>query len=307
MSGLDDSLDLNGLPVFLTLVEAGSFTAAADRLGVNKSKVSLTIKRLESALGVTLFTRTTRQVQLTQAGEHFYQGCQPLLQSLQALVETTRDDQNALQGSLRISAPEDFAAQVLAPAAVAFARQHPQLEIELRSGDSVADMVHEGIDLAIRLGWLKDSSLRASRLGHFEQWLVASPVYLARHGVPHHPRELAEHAWVALTPLPTPLTWQFRRGGETCRVQMRSCLKANTTAVARQLLQHQAGLSVLADSIARPGLDSGQLVRVLPDWQLPEGGIHAVYPPGGHMPVRVRAFVAFLRERLTSGANGSES
>ncbi|EKF75661.1 transcriptional regulator PtxR [Alcanivorax hongdengensis A-11-3] len=295
---LNPKLDLNSLPLFVALVEAGSFTAAADRLGVNKSKVSLAIQRLEKTLGLALFTRTTRQVQLTPAGERFYQGCQPWLLQMQSLVSEVEADQSSLQGTLRISAPEDYAVQVITPAVVAFCHQHPQLNVELRSGDRVADMVSEGVDLAIRLGWLKDSSLRATRLGHFEQWLVASPDYLRRHGTPVHPDALSDHDWVAFTPLVAPLTWQFRRGKAQCQVKMHSRLKANTTAVTRAMLQAGTGLSVLADSIARPAVENGTLVRVLPDWQLPEGGIHAVYPPGDHVPARVRRFVAFLKDRL---------
>lgn len=297
---METDLDLNTLPLFAALVEAGSFTGAAERLGCNKSKVSLAIKRLEAHLGVALFTRTTRQVQLTQAGEQFYQGCAPLLAQLQELVGQVEADQHRLQGELRITAPDDFAAQVVAPAVAAFGREHPQLSLELRTGDSVSDMVREGIDLALRLGWLKDSTLRASRLGSFEQWLVASPGYLTTHGTPTDPAELARHPWIALTPLPTPLTWQFRRGDQVLQVKMQSQLKANTTAVTKRLLLEGVGLSVLADSIVQPELESGKLVRLLPDWQLPQGGIYAVYPPGRHVPARVRGFVDFLKARLVA-------
>ncbi|MQX52545.1 LysR family transcriptional regulator [Alcanivorax sediminis] len=295
---VDADLDLNTLPLFLALVAAGSFTAAAEQLGCNKSKVSLGVKRLESHLGVALFTRTTRQVQLTQAGEQFLAGCAQLMDQLDELMSQVEADQHQLQGALRIAAPEDFAAQVVAPALVAFGEQHPQLQLELRTGDSVADMVREGIDLSLRLGWLKDSTLRASKLGQFEQWLVASPAYLKTHGTPKKPEDLADHAWITFTPLPAPLTWQFSKGKQTRQVKMHSRFRANTTAVTKQLLLAGAGLSVLTDSIAAPELASGQLVRVLPAWSLPRGGIYAVFPPGKHVPARVRGFVDFLKQRL---------
>ena len=295
---VDTDLDLNTLPLFLALVDAGSFTGAAEQLGCNKSKVSLGVKRLESHLGVVLFTRTTRQVQLTQAGEQFLADCAPVMAQLDALMSQIEADQHQLQGALRIAAPEDFAAQVVAPALVAFGQQHPQLQLELRTGDSVADMVREGIDLSLRLGWLKDSTLRASQLGQFEQWLVASPEYLKIHGTPKKPEDLADHAWITFTPLPAPLTWQFSKGKQTRQVKMHSRFRANTTAVTKQLLLAGAGLSVLADSIAAPELATGQLVRVMPAWSLPRGGIYAVFPPGKHVPARVRGFVEFLKLRL---------
>lgn len=295
---MEAEFDLNALPLFLALARAGSFTGAAERLGCNKSKISLSIKRLEQRLGVALVTRTTRQVQLTEAGERLLAGLTPLFSELEGLLDQVETDQQTLQGELRITAPEDFAAQVVSPAVVAFSERHPQLEIELRTGDSVADMVKEGIDLAIRLGWLKDSSLRATRLGEFEQFLVASPAFMASHGPVSHPRDLAALPWVTFTPLPSPLTWTFSRADERCTVRMQGALKANTTAVTKQLLLQQAGLSVLADSIAADELERGGLQRVLPDWDLPGGGIYAVYPPGRHTPAKVRAFVEFLRERL---------
>ncbi len=295
---MEAEFDLNALPLFLALARAGSFTGAAEQLGCNKSKISLSIKRLEQRLGVALVTRTTRQVQLTEAGERLLAGLTPLFVELEGLLDQVETDQQTLQGELRITAPEDFAAQVVAPAVVAFSERHPQLEIELRTGDSVADMVKEGIDLAIRLGWLKDSSLRATRLGEFEQFLVASPAFLADHGPITHPHDLSALPWVTFTPLPSPRTWTFTKGQERCTVRMQGSLKANTTAVTVQLLLQEAGLSVLADSIAAGALARGELERVLPGWELPGGGIYAVYPPGRHTPAKVRAFVDFLRERL---------
>ena len=295
---MDSEHDLNSLPLFLALAEAGSFTAAADRLGCNKSKVSLAIKRLEARLGVTLVTRTTRQVKLTDAGERLRDGLGPLLADMDVLLNGLEGDQQILQGELCITAPEDFAAQVLAPAVIDFQQQHPALAVELRSGDRVSDMVREGIDLTIRLGWLRDSSLRATRLGTFQQYLVASPALLTQYGMPSHPEQLAAYPWIAFSPLPSPLTWTFSHGQQRCQVRMRGAITANSTTVTKQLLLGGAGVSVLTDSSVEAELQSGALIRLLPEWQLPEGGIHAVFPPGAHSPAKVRKLVSFLRERL---------
>ncbi|MBF8221861.1 LysR family transcriptional regulator [Halomonas sp. 328] len=302
-----DELDLNGLPLFLALVEAGSFTAAAERLGCTKTKVSLQICQLEERLGVTLFQRTTRRVQPTQAGETLYRECRPLLAGLQEALAAAEGDDQRLRGALRLTAPEDYATRVLGPAVVEFGRRHPELRIELRSGDRISDMLEEGIDLAFRLGWLKDSTLRSRSLGAFQQYLVASPDYLARHGTPDDPEALAEHAWVAFTPLASPLTWTFRRGEESRRVQMKARLAANSTAALSALLVAGGGISVMADISAEAELRAGRLVRVLPAWSLPSGGVHAVYPPGRHLPARVRAFMTFFQVWLADETGEASS
>ena len=292
------NIDLNTLPVFLVLAQERSFTAAAQRLGCTKTKVSLQIKTLESRLGVALFRRTTRLVSLTQAGEHLYQHCQPLLQQLsQQLLELQGNEQN-LSGTLVISAPEDYAQQVLVPALLAFRQLHPALAFELKSSDQIKDLVKEGIDLSIRAGWLKDSSQKAVALGRFEQWLVASPAYLQQHGVPQHPTELPQHNFICFSLLPSALHWNFSKGTEQLKLLMRSQIKAGSTASVTALLKAGAGLGVITDYSAKRLIRQGELQHILPQWQLPEGGIYAVYPPGQFRPARVRHFVEFLKDWL---------
>ncbi len=293
-----DGLDLNGLPIFVALVEAGSFTAAAERLGCTKTRVSLQIRQLEERLGVALFHRTTRRVNMTQSGEAFYRECRPLLNGLSEAVSAVESHRHVLKGDLRITAPEGYAAQVIGSAVVKFSAEHPELAIELRSDDRVSDMVEEGIDLAIRVGWLRDSSLRSSRLGSFRQYVVSSPAYLESHGVPQQPEDLAHLDWVAFTRLPSPLTWTFRKEQEERKVQMHARLKANSAGALCTLLAAGAGVSVLGDIPADAEIRAGRLVRILEDWSLPEGGVHAVYPPGRHVPVKVRTFVDFLHDYL---------
>ncbi|WP_417362435.1 LysR family transcriptional regulator [Gallaecimonas pentaromativorans] len=288
-------LDLNNLPLFIATVEAGSFTAAAERLGCTKTKISLSIRALEQRLGVALFTRTTRQITLTDAGQQLYLGSKPLLARLGETVQEVGSSAQALSGTLRITAPVDHMSHQLARVAAAFGERHPGLTIELRSGDKVADMVREGIDVAIRMGWLKDSSLRAQKLGTFEQLLVGSKDYLAAHGNPEHPSELGQHRWLEFTPLPSALTWTFTRPGETHQVQLHSRLKVDNTAALISLIKAGAGVSVIGHFGQQ--LDP-ELVPLLPDWRLPSGGIYAVFPPGAFIPARVRAFVDFYRDWL---------
>ncbi|UDL06124.1 LysR family transcriptional regulator [Marinobacter sp. CA1] len=292
-----NDIDLNTLPLFIATVEAGSFTRAAERLGCTKTKVSLNIRAMEDHLGLALFTRTTRQVTLTEAGQQLYQACQPLLLQLGEALSDAGTSARTLSGNLRITAPADHVAQCLAPAAAEFGERHPNLRIELRSGDKVSDLVGEGIDLAIRMGWLRDSSLRAQKLGEFQQRVVTSPAYLEAMGTPAHPSELSQHRWIEFTPLPSALTWTFEKDGERIQVQMNSHLKVDSTSAIRSLIMKGAGLSVLAGNVSQqyPGL-----VSLFPDWQLPSGGIYAVFPPGAFIPAKVRSFVDFYRQWLAA-------
>lgn len=296
---LTGQLDLNALLVFDAVVEAGSFTAAADRLGIAKAKVSIQVARLEALLGAALFARTTRRVTLTDAGRALHAECHPLLHGITEAVDRVGARTTELSGTLRLSTSVDHAVQSLAAAVASFADEHPRLQIDLRTSDRVVDLVSEGIDLSIRLGWLRDSSLRAVKLGEFSQYLVASPGYVQRAGLPTHPQELGGYAWVALTLLPTPLTWQFTaREGKVHTAHVKTRLRVDSPGALAAMLRQGAGISVLDQYTAQENIASGKLVRLLPEWQLPTGGIYAVYPPGRHVSARVRAFIDFYRESL---------
>jgi len=295
--------DLNDLRTFMAVAGAGGFTAAAEQLGVAKARVSLQIKRLEQVLGIALFHRTTRQVTLTGAGDQLLADCQPLLQDIdQALMRASNLDRE-LHGTLRISAPVDFAILSLAPVIQRFAEQHPAVTLELRSSDRIIDAVKEGIDIAFRVGWLRDSSQRALKLGEFEQYLLAAPQYLALAGTPSDPEQLPGHRWIALTLLSAPQTWTFQRGSQASqRVQLQPALKVDSATLLRTLLLQGMGISVMDQPSAAADLASGRLVRLLADWSLPRGGIYAVFPPGRYLSPQARAFVRCCQQALASGA-----
>lgn len=293
-----DHLDLNALPVFFALAHNRSFTGTAEQLGLTKAKVSQKIKVLEHQLGAQLFRRTTRQVSLTSAGEQLYLQTAPLFNSLKSHLFTLQQGEQSLRGNLCISAPEDYSREVLIPLLADFSELHPHLQIALKSSDQVKDLIKEGIDLTIRVGWLKDSSQKAQRIGNFEQWLLASPAYLARFGSPDHPRELANHAFISFSLLPSPLLWHFQQGEMQHQQLMKSRFSVSSTAAVLALVQQGVGLGVLTNYSAKPLIATQQLQRVLVDWQLPDGGIYLVYPPGEHKPMKVRLFVDYLRQRL---------
>ncbi|WP_119156142.1 LysR family transcriptional regulator [Caldimonas tepidiphila] len=294
-------LDLNQLPIFLAVAQAGGFTAAAARLGLSKAKVSFAVARLEQQVGASLFTRTTRRVSLTETGRALYERCAAPLAAILDSVSEVQEGRQALAGALRIACTSDFLAQGLAGAIVEFMRLHPLVQVDLRASDQVVHPVETGIDLAFRVGWLRDSSQRAVRLGDFGQVVAASPAYLQRLGAElTHPEQLVALEWVALSLLDAPLTWTFTApDGSTCTVRMRSRLRVDSARGLRTLIEGGAGVAVLDSLSAEAGLREGRLLRLLPQWQLPAGGIHAVYPPGRGISPLARAFVEFYRSRVT--------
>ena len=296
----DTRTDLNALPVFAAVAEAGGFTAGAERLGMAKAKVSLMVSRLEAQLGTSLFARTTRRVVLTEAGQALYAECVPALRGVEESIAQVGSAGN-LTGVLRISVAVDYAAQSLAPALAAFAARHPGLELDVRTSDRVVDLLKEGIDLAIRVGWLRDSSLRATRLGEFEQHVLAAPAYLKAAGPIKVPADLASHAWVALTLLPAPLTWKFASArGQTRTVRMNARLRTDSGGTLRALLENGMGVSVMDSLSSAQAVREGRLTRLLPQWSLPKGGVYVVYPPGRQVPAKVRAFIDFYGDWLVS-------
>lgn len=291
-----DQIDLNALKIFDTVAEAGSFTAAADRLGVAKARISIQIARLEQQLGISLFARTTRRMALTDMGRSLHEQCKPLLAGLQDALTQSGSEKGELTGLLRLSASVSHATQSVAPAVAQFAAMHPGLRIDLRTSDRISDLVSDGIDLSFRMGWLRDSSQRAIKLGEFRQFILASPAYLKKHGRPKKPVDLAQHEWIALSLLPTPLTWKITDAqGHAQTVHMKSRLQVDSPNALLSLLQNGAGMSVMEEFSAQAAISAGRLIQVLPEHVLASGGMYAVLPPGRHVPARVRAFIEFYK------------
>jgi DNA-binding transcriptional LysR family regulator len=293
-------INLNRLAVFVALVRAGSFTAAAEQLGMTKAMVSQHLARLEKEVGMTLLLRTTRRMSLTTAGQRFHDDCVRIVAEAEAAITRLGECRDTPAGPLRIAAAGDHGPAIVAPLVAEYAALHPGITPELVVGDAIVDLVAERFDVAIRVGWLRDSDLRSTRLGDVRQRLVASPGYLRRHGVPDAPAALASHAWVALSVLPSPLRWSFTsEAGEATTVTARAAASVNSTLAARALVLAGMGLSVLPHYLVDIDISDGRLVHVLPEHALPVGGVHAVY--AGHPPpVKVRAFIDLLKQRLTS-------
>jgi DNA-binding transcriptional LysR family regulator len=221
-----------------------------------------------------------------------------ILAEAAAAVERVGQNHDTPTGTLRLTASVDYGMAVVAPALAQFMRLHPQLQVDLVLDDQVSDLIAERFDLAIRIGWLRDSSLRAVQLATIRQRLVAAPAYLAEHGHPRRPAELAAHPWIAVSLLAAPLRWTFTSAaGARSTVRMRQAAQVNNANAARALVLSGAGLTVLPEHLVREDLEAGRLVALLGRHRLPEGGIYAVYP-GRRPPAKVRAFIDHLRARL---------
>ncbi|OBZ92197.1 LysR family transcriptional regulator [Pararhizobium polonicum] len=291
-----EHFNLNRLAYFAAVVDAGSFTKAARRLGITKTVVSQQVARLEEELKTSLLLRTTRRVEPTEAGLLFYARCASILREAHdAIGEVTRSNASP-EGVLRIAAPNDYGVSRIAPIAAAFTQRYPACKIELLLDDARADLVAEHIDLSIRVGWLDDSSHQAKRIGTFRQLLVAAPGLVDLTGLTE-PEDVSGLPFIANLALKEPLLWRFSRPDFDRRiVRMRQSIMTNSTPAVLVATIAQGGVSVLPDFLADEHIATGGLVRLLRDWSLPSGGIHVVYPAARFRPPKVSAFVAMLTE-----------
>jgi DNA-binding transcriptional LysR family regulator len=301
MAGASD-VNLNRLAVFVAVIEAGSLTAAAERLGIAKTMVSTHMQRLEAEVGASLLVRTTRRISVTEAGRSFYEACRQILsvadEALQAL-----DQGGVLQGTLRVATPIDYGAIVVAPVLVALREQHPALNIELLSADRLVNLVAEGIDVAIRVGRLADSSHRAVRVSSFCRWMVASPAFVARHGEPRTFAALTALPFIGTAVLPTPLTVQLEnRRGKKQTVRFNTGFLADTAPACRAAALAGGGVAALTDFSIGEDVEEGRLVRLMPEWATPAAGIHALFPLARYTAPKVRVFVDALKAHLGGDA-----
>lgn len=287
-----DPMNLNRLAYFSTVVEAGSFTQAAERLGVTKAVVSQQVSRLEQELGVTLLQRTTRKLAPTDAGLALNARCRVILGEAASAFEELAEGTLEPRGVLRVTAPFDYGTSVVVPVVTSFTRTYLRCDVELMLSDRLVDL--QSVDLAIRVGMLRDSSLTVRRLGAFEQYLVCT-AELARAVRATDPRDLHSFPFVSNGSLPEPKVWRFAhptRGRRIVRMQARVAVDA-TPAVHAAVLAG-AGVSVLPDYLVAGDLASGRLVHLLPEWKLKSGGIHVVLPSARFRPAKVVRFLELM-------------
>lgn len=298
MANLFD-INLNRLVVFVAVVETGSITAAAKRLGLAKTMVSAHMQKLEAEIGSNLLVRTTRRLHLTEAGTQFYEACQKILQDTEVAIAQANSNTRQLRGKLRISVSIDYGASVIAPLAAQLSKQHPDLRIEIIASDHRVDMVAEGIDVSIRIGRLADSSHKAALIAPFDEWLVTSPDFFAGN-LPESPEQLNVYPFVGLSVLPNPLHWTFTRNNfASVTLRFHSSIMTNTTLAIQAAVLAGAGIAVLPDYSVKKDIAEGRLVRLLPEWSLPGGGIYAVFPALIQRSQKVSVFIEALKQRYS--------
>lgn len=294
------TIDLNHLSLFATVAEAASFTEAARRLGVPKSTLSRSVSALEASLGVRLLQRTTRSVALTTAGQALFDRVGPRLRALTESVAAVPELGDEPSGSLRLTATADFGTEVLAEILAGFCRRHPRVTVEMHLSTRPVDLVKEGFDAAFRLLGKKpkDSGLIARKVGEMALQFYASPTYLAARGTPRTPAELETHDCVAITG-----TGPFALGGAPHdRVHLRPRMSADDGFFVREAVRHGMGIGLLPSFLARDDVLAGRLVRVLPRWTTPTGGVFLVLPSVAHLPKKTAALRDHVVEALRARA-----
>ena len=297
---MSDLSALHDMTLFVEVARTGSFSRASASLGVPGATLSRRIAAMERRFAVRLFDRTTRRVELTEAGRRHFERCGPLVDEARLAQEALRETAERPGGHLRISAPVDFGVKTIGPLLPEFAREYPAVTFELDVSPHHSDLIGEHVDVAIRLGVIKGDQLVVRRIGAVEQVLFAAPSYLDRRGCPQQPTELAEHDCITLANPQREARWRLLRETEAIDVTVRGRFGVNNPGLMGVLAERGMGIAVLAHNLAREGVIAGSLVPVLPEWALAPLPVHAVMS-SRLQPAGVRAFVEFLATRLALG------
>jgi LysR family transcriptional regulator for bpeEF and oprC len=290
---------LQAMEVFVQVVDAGSFTRAADNLQLPKATVSTLVQSLEQALQVKLLHRTTRQISVTADGAAYYERCLRILNDVRDAEEALSRNRASPSGRLRVDVSTGVANWLLLPALPTFFERYPDIVLDLGCGDRPVDLIEEGVDCAVRGGNLDDSSLIARRVGVVEFITCATPSYLRRHGRPAHPSELAApHHCVGYFSPKTGETheWEFTRAEETLSIKPGGNLRVNDATAYLRAALNGLGIAHLSTFAAAPHLRSGDLVQLLPEWRSAPMPVQVVYPHNRHLSAKVRVFVEWVAE-----------
>ncbi len=289
---------LRAMTNFVRIVEAGSLTGAAERSGASLTAVVRGLAALEEALGARLINRTTRRMALTEEGRDYFERCRRLLAEVEEAEAVLSDRRREPSGRLVLTAPVMFGRLHVAPVVTDFLVAYPAVRAELVLLDRIVDLLEEGIDLAVRIGPLPDSGLVARPVGSTRRVLCAAPAYLAQHGAPQHPRELAGHRLMRFTGLDGGQEWSFQRTGESVRVPVAEVFACNQVDAAVDACAKGLGCGRFLGYQVRRLLDSGELVRLLPGWEPEASAVSLVYPHSRLLSPRIRAFVDWAIPRL---------
>ncbi|SHI10048.1 LysR family transcriptional regulator [Ferrimonas marina] len=300
---------LEPITIFTHVVRAQGFSAAARKLGISKSKVSSQVSQLEHRLGVQLVQRTTRSLSLTESGELLYSHGEKLLKDLDQAVASVQSLQREIRGVLRVGITQAFGSMHLMPLIPQFMAQHPDLELEVSFLDHKVDVVAEGLDLLLTMSEQLPLGMVARPVMNCDFMLLASPGYLARHGVPYQPDELADHnCLVYKSEWYEHSVWEFERGGESVEIRVQGNYRVDDAPALKDAALRDLGVVYLASYLVQNELQTGELVQLMPDWHLSHYlALQAVYPRRQHLAPKVRAFVDFVREQFSTHSEWGKS
>lgn len=289
---------LRAMQVFVATADAGSFSGAAEMLGISAVMVGKHVRSLELQLSARLIERTTRRQALTEIGASYLERCREVLVSVQEADRVAESLRAVPRGTLRVTAPVAYGTHRLAPLLGDYLASHHGVQVELILHDGVMDLAEQGFDCAIRSGDEPDPRLVARTLARSRMLAVASPEWVSRHGLPRHPSELEGHALLGFTPWGPAAAWRFKRGDEVVKVQVRGPLRANQGQALLNACVAGLGVAVQSDALLAPALAARQVVHLLPDWELPSRAMHILRLPEARPSAKLRSFIDFVVERL---------
>ncbi|WP_248732772.1 LysR family transcriptional regulator [Pseudomonas sp. MWU13-2517] len=296
---------LLALKMFVETVRCGGYSSAARKLGLSTSSVTRQVAGLESELGASLLNRTTRNTSVTAAGQAYFEKAVLILEAVDEADATVADRGTEVQGHLRASVPVEFGRRIIAPHLGRLLERHPGLEISLSLSDRVSDLISERIDVSVRLGSsIVNDDIVSKKVGEFQRWVLASPEYLARAGLPRHPSDLVEHQCLRFDYGAVHHDWTFQNDEDTLRLSVQGRLQSNNADILREAALAGGGVALLADWLVRDDVARGGLTRVLEQYEVNPGTastcINALYLPNHRGSSRINVFIAFLEEILAS-------
>jgi len=286
------------MKLFRRVIESGSFTAVAKETGLTQPTVSKQLASLESHHGIKLINRSTRQLHPTDAGLEYYERCCQILDELDEIDSQMREQQSMPSGTLRVNAPVTYSRLEILPRLWKFLKQHPQLKCDMFLDDNYVDLVKEGIDVAIRIGPLTDSSMIARKIGMMHRYTVASPAYLAEHGEPDTLQDLLQHNCLIYNLLTTRNEWYFEGEKGIEKIAVRGQYSTNNPDAIRGALIEGLGIAAAPDWLVEKDIQEGRLVEILTDYKPTSLEINAIYPERRFLPAKVRLFINFLKADL---------
>lgn len=302
MHELLNRVSFEELAAFVAVVEAHGFSTAAKVIGRDPTILSRRVSQLENRLGVRLLSRTTRSVALTEVGASYYGRARALLDELDSASLEASNLASSPQGLLRVSLPSTFGRQWVLPLLSGFIEQHPKIKLDVRFSDRLVDLVAENFDVAIRVGSLRSSTMKAKKIASFKYVLAASPAYISKHGLPNTPDDLERFSCVGFTNYSFWPEWKLIKGGIAKTVRPESRFTTDNSEAMLSAAIDGIGIALAADWLAGPAIREGKLVEILPGWEGDlAGGVYAIMPPGRLVPAKTRLFVDEITESIRHG------